>query len=91
MLSSPGETEVAQTPDLRASYPRSSDNLTDQEVPDASLAEFASNGTGLAVVDIEDLPDAFATETASNSNGRPTTPGSSVGAGSSPRPARRRT
>src|SRR6476469_1877471 len=61
-MRAPGGTEVAQTPGLRASYPRSSDNLIDQETYDTSLAEFASKGTGLAVVDIEDLPDAYATE-----------------------------
>ena len=57
-----GGTEVAQTPELRASYPRSSDDLIDQETYDTSLAEFSSKGRGLAVVDIEDLPDAYATE-----------------------------
>jgi hypothetical protein len=56
------DTEVAQTPDLRASYPRSSDDLIDQPAYDVSLVEFASHGTGLAVVEIEDLPDSFATE-----------------------------
>jgi hypothetical protein len=57
-----GGTEVAQTPDLRASYPRSSDDLIDQPAYEVSLVEFASHGTGLAVVEIEDLPDSFATE-----------------------------
>lgn len=61
-MRSPGGTEVAQTPQLRASYPRSSDNLIEQETYDTSLAEFSSKGSGLAVVDIEDLPDAYATE-----------------------------
>jgi hypothetical protein len=61
-MRAPGGTEVAQTPGLRASYPRSSDNLIDQEAYDTSLAEFSSKGTGLAVVDIEDLPDLYATE-----------------------------
>jgi hypothetical protein len=61
-MRAPGGTEVAQTPKLRASYPRSSDNLIDQETYDTSLAEFSSKGTGLAAVDIEDLPDAYATE-----------------------------
>jgi hypothetical protein len=61
-MRAPGGTEVAQTPKLRASYPRSSDNLIDQEAYDTSLAEFSSKGSGLAVVDIEDLPDAYATE-----------------------------
>ena len=57
-----GGTEVAQTPGLRASYPRSSDDLMDQPAFEVSLVEFASHGTGLAAVDIEDLPDSFATE-----------------------------
>jgi hypothetical protein len=61
-MRAPGGTEVAQTPQLRASYPRSSDNLIDQETYDTSLVEFSSKGSGLAVVDIEDLPDAYATE-----------------------------
>jgi len=56
------DTEVAQTPELRASYPRSSDDLIDQPAYEVSLVEFASHGTGLAVVEIEDLPDNFATE-----------------------------
>ena len=56
------DTEVAQTPELRASYPRSSDDLIDQPAYEVSLVEFASHGTGLAVVEIEDLPDSFATE-----------------------------
>ncbi len=55
-------TEVAQTPNLRASYPRSSPNLIAQEAYEVSLVEFASKGTGLAVVDLEDLPDFYATE-----------------------------
>lgn len=57
-----GGTEVAQTPELRASYPRSSDDLVDQPAYEVSLVEFASHGSALAVVDIEDLPDSFATE-----------------------------
>ncbi len=58
----PGDTEVAQTPHLRASYPRSSENLIDQDAYEVALVEFASKGTGLAVLDLEDLPDAYATE-----------------------------
>jgi hypothetical protein len=57
-----GGTEVAQTPELRASYPRSSDDLIDQPAYEVSLVEFASHGSALAVVEIEDLPDSFATE-----------------------------
>jgi hypothetical protein len=61
-MRAPGGTEVAQTPGSRASYPRSSDELTEQEVPDSIGAEFSSHGTGLAEVELEDIPDAFATE-----------------------------
>jgi hypothetical protein len=55
-------TEVAQTPGSRASYPRSSEELTEQPVPEVVLVEFASHGTGLAVVNVEDMPDTFASE-----------------------------
>jgi hypothetical protein len=55
--------EVARTPKSRASYPRSSDELSEQPVPEVVLVEFASHGTGLAVVEFEDLfEDGFATE-----------------------------
>jgi hypothetical protein len=57
-----GDTEVGQTPGSRASYPRSSEELTEQPVPEVVLVEFASHGTGLAVVDVEDMPGFFATE-----------------------------
>lgn len=61
-MRAPGGTEAAQTPDLRASYPRSSEeNLMAQESYDTALVEFSSKGTGLAVVEMEDLPDAWAT------------------------------
>jgi hypothetical protein len=63
-MHAPGGTEVAQTPDLRASYPRSSDDLIEQPAFDVSLVEFSSHGTGLASVEIEDLPDSYATESA---------------------------
>ncbi len=62
LMRAPGGTEVAQTPDLRASYPRSSEeNLMDQEKYDTALVEFAAKGSGLAVVDMEDLPPLYAT------------------------------
>ena len=63
-MRAPGDAEVAQTPGagLRASYPRSSeDNLMNQETYDTTLVEFASKGSTLAVLDIEDLPDSYAT------------------------------
>jgi hypothetical protein len=60
-MRSPG-SEVAQTPDLRATYPRSSEeSVADQAIPEVVLVEFASHGTGLATVDVEDLDRPFAT------------------------------
>jgi hypothetical protein len=61
-MRAPGGTEVAQTPGSRASYPRSSYELTEQPVPESIAAEFSSHGTGLAELEMEDLPDAFVTE-----------------------------
>lgn len=62
-IRAPGGAEVAQTQDLRSTYPRSSEkSVADQEVPEVVLVEFASHGTGLAVVDVEDLERPFATE-----------------------------
>ena len=59
----PGGAEVGQTPGSRASYPRSSERAdAEQAVPEVVLVEFASHGTGLAVVDVEDIDDFFATE-----------------------------
>jgi hypothetical protein len=54
-IKAPQDTEVAQTPGSRASYPRSSEDLFAQEVPEVVLAEFSSRGTGLAVLEFEDL------------------------------------
>ncbi|MFI5028642.1 MAG: hypothetical protein ACHQCF_06640 [Solirubrobacterales bacterium] len=62
-MKAPGQTEVAQTTGSRASYPRSSPELTLQEVPESGVqVEFSSHGTGLAEVALEDLPEQFATE-----------------------------
>jgi hypothetical protein len=62
-MHAPGGAEVGQTPGLRATYPRSSEeSVADQEIPEVVLVEFASHGTGLAVVDVEDLDHPFATE-----------------------------
>jgi len=60
-MRAPGGTEVAQTPGLRASYPRSSESLIDQEAYDNSWVEFASKGTGQAILELEELPDFYAT------------------------------
>lgn len=57
------DAEVAQTPHLRASYPRSSEELTDQEIPKVVLVEFSSHGDNLAAVEFDDLfKHGFATE-----------------------------
>jgi hypothetical protein len=56
-------TEIAQTSGgLRATYPRSSEGLYTQEVPEVLLLNFSSHGDELAVVEVEDLPDRFTTE-----------------------------
>jgi hypothetical protein len=62
-IEAPGSTEVAQTPGSRASYPRSSEDLFAQEVPEVVLAEFSSHGSALAVLEFEDLfADGFSSE-----------------------------
>ncbi len=62
-IKAPPRTEVAQTPGSRASYPRSSEDLFAQEVPEVVLAEFSSHGAGLAVVEFGDLfEDGFSSE-----------------------------
>ncbi len=62
-IQAPGRTEVAQTPGSRASYPRSSEDLFAQEVPEVVLAEFSSHGAGLAVLEFGDLfEDGFSSE-----------------------------
>jgi hypothetical protein len=58
----PEGAEVAQTHNHRASYPRSSEELYEQEVPEVLLLQFSSHGDELAVVDVGDLPERFATE-----------------------------
>jgi hypothetical protein len=61
-MRAPEGSEVAQTHNHRASYPRSSEELYEQEVPEVLLLEFSSHGDELAVVDVTDLPKRFATE-----------------------------
>jgi hypothetical protein len=58
----PGGAEIAQTPDLRASYPRSSEELIRQELPERTLVEFNSHGTELATLPLGDAFDRFADE-----------------------------
>lgn len=62
-MTAPEETEVAQTPGSRASYPRSSEKLYQQEIPEVVLADFSSKGAELAVLDFTDLfQNGFSTE-----------------------------
>jgi hypothetical protein len=56
-------TEIAQTSGgLRATYPRSSEGLYTQEVPEVILVNFSSHSSELAVLEVEDLPNRFTTE-----------------------------
>lgn len=61
-MRAPEGTEVAQTHNHRASYPRSSEELYEQEVPEVLLLNFSSHGDELAVVEVTDLPERWATE-----------------------------
>jgi hypothetical protein len=58
----PRRTIVAKTPKSRASYPRSSEDLADQEVSETSLVEFSSHSTDLASVGIGDVLGSRYTE-----------------------------
>jgi hypothetical protein len=59
----PPKTEVAQTAGSRASYPRSSEKLYEQEVPENVVVEFSSHGTYGALVELGDaIGSRFATE-----------------------------
>jgi hypothetical protein len=51
----PKRTIVAKTPSSRASYPRSSEELSEQEAPENSLVEFSSHSTDLALVELGDV------------------------------------
>lgn len=46
---------IAKTQKSRASYPRSSEDLAEQEIHDTSLIEFSSHSTDLASVEIGDV------------------------------------
>lgn len=50
----PPRTIVAKTPSSRASYPRSSEELAEQEAPEVVLVEFNSHSTDLAVLELSD-------------------------------------
>lgn len=58
----PPESEVAQTPKSRASYPRSSPDLIKQPVPENVVVEFSSHGTDLALLGFGDVFDGFTEE-----------------------------
>jgi hypothetical protein len=51
----PRRTLVAQTHKGRAAYPRSSEDLFEQDTPETSLVEFSSHSTDLASVDVSDV------------------------------------
>jgi hypothetical protein len=58
-----GNAEIAQSAGgLRATYPRSSVGLYNQEVPEVILLDFSSHGSELAVLELEGLPERFSTE-----------------------------
>lgn len=54
-ISVPKRTIVAKTPNSRASYPRSSEDLAEQEVHDTALIEFNSHSAELASVETGDV------------------------------------
>ncbi|HEV7400008.1 MAG TPA: hypothetical protein VGN84_07030 [Solirubrobacterales bacterium] len=51
----PSPTIVAQTYKSRAAYPRSSEDLFEQDTPETSLVKFSSHSTELASVDVSDV------------------------------------
>jgi hypothetical protein len=61
-METPDEAEVGHTPNQRAAYPRSSEELFDQEMSETVLVDFSSHGAELAVLEVEDLPERWATE-----------------------------
>ena len=63
-IKAPKGTEVAQSGgDLRATYPRSSeDGIYSQEVPEAVRMDFSSHGGELAELEVPDRPRRFTTE-----------------------------
>jgi hypothetical protein len=56
-------TEIAQSSGgLRATYPRSSIGLYNQEVPEVILLDFSSHSSELAVLELDGEPERFTTE-----------------------------
>lgn len=62
VLQGPRYSEVAQTPNLRATYPRSSEELVKQPVPGEVEVEFNSHGVELAALELGDAFERFASE-----------------------------
>jgi hypothetical protein len=58
----PPGSEVVQTHRSRASYPRSSDKLIKQGVPENILVEFSSHSDELALLELGDAFETFANE-----------------------------
>jgi len=62
-VSGDGRAEISQSAGgLRATYPRSSTGLYNQEVPEVILLDFSSHATELAVLELDGLPAHFSTE-----------------------------
>jgi hypothetical protein len=62
-VKAPGSAEIAQSSGgLRATYPRSSIGLYNQEVPEVILLDFSSHGSELAVLELDGMPRRFTTE-----------------------------
>ncbi len=62
-MKAPPKTEVAQTAGSRASYPRSSEKLISQEVPENVVVEFSSHGTYSALVELGNaIGEKFSTQ-----------------------------
>jgi hypothetical protein len=51
----PQRALIAQTSKSRAAYPRSSEDLFEQDTPETSLVEFSSHSTDLASVEVSDI------------------------------------
>lgn len=61
-MTGPSGAELAQTPSVRAAYPRSSEELFEQEVPEVVLLEFSALGAELATVPVDDFQERFSTQ-----------------------------
>jgi hypothetical protein len=62
-VKAPRPAEIAQSSGgLRATYPRSSIGLYNQEVPEVILLDFSSHSSELAVLELDGVPERFTTE-----------------------------